>query len=73
MKIKQTVNTMMLAVEYCPDVHSHDDDASDFSNGPRNLITSRLDLECTTVFSSSISFKSTERGLLSPCQDNLDI
>jgi hypothetical protein len=41
---------MILAVGYFQDVHSHDSDASDFSNVPRNLITSRLDPECTAVF-----------------------
>ena len=42
---------MILAVVgYFQDVHSLDNDASDFSNVPRNLITFRLDLECTAVF-----------------------
>ena len=40
---------MMLAVGYYQDVHSHDDDACDFSNVPRNLIASRPGLECTAV------------------------
>ena len=38
---------MILAVGYYQDVHLHDNDASDFSNVPRNLIASRLGLECT--------------------------
>jgi hypothetical protein len=37
-------------VGYYQDVHSLDDDASDFSNVLRNLIASRLDLEYTTVY-----------------------
>ena len=39
----------VVVVGYYQDVHSHDSDASDFSNVPHNSIASHLDLEYTTI------------------------
>lgn len=57
---------MTMTVGYCQDVHSHVDDAVDFSNVLRNLKASRLGLECTAVrfcfINLRISTRSTKSG-----------
>ena len=73
-KKKKVQSTMMMAVGYYQDVHSPVDDVTDFSNVPHNLITSRLDLEYKAfVFFCQFNKIVTNKKILSPCLDNLDI